>query len=159
MGLPLIKHSSLFLLAMLHVVYTRGMCIWVEEELYAHEFYLWPGMLIDKGAEDVHARHVLQFAAVISCYVHDDKRFWNVHWKFPQDVPPCSLCPKQCCQLVKCMCCNSFTNSSICCTSSLVWAWEVLLKMYPSQVDFTDILFYCCKVSCRSSRLIPVVQK
>jgi len=39
MGMPLIK-QFLFLLVMLDAVYTRqGMCMCIEEEVYAHEFY------------------------------------------------------------------------------------------------------------------------
>lgn len=37
----------------------------VEEELYAPEFYSWPGMLIVTGVDNVHALHVLQLGAVI----------------------------------------------------------------------------------------------
>lgn len=43
------------------------MCVGVDEELYAHKFWAWPGILIVKGVEGVHALHVLQFAAVILC--------------------------------------------------------------------------------------------
>lgn len=45
------------------------MCTTVEEELYAPEFYSWPGMLIVTHVENVYALHVLQLAAVISCVV------------------------------------------------------------------------------------------
>lgn len=43
------------------------MCVRVEEELYAHKFWSWPGMLIVKEVQSVHILHVLQFAAIILC--------------------------------------------------------------------------------------------
>lgn len=66
MGLPFRKHSSFFLLPVENIVCTRRAThASVEEELYAPEFYSWPGMLIVTGVDNVHALHVLQLGAVI----------------------------------------------------------------------------------------------
>lgn len=73
--------------------------MWVEEELYAHEFYSRHGMLIVKGVEDVHALHVLQFAALILCIMCMMTKGFEMKCalEITQDVLPCSLCPKHCC--------------------------------------------------------------
>lgn len=62
-------------------------------------------MLIVKGVEDVHALHVLQFAALILCIMCMMTKGFEVKCalEITQDVLPCSLCPKHCCWLNVCV--------------------------------------------------------
>lgn len=135
MGLPLIKHSSFFLLPMENPVCTRrGMHTSDGGKLCAAEFYSCPGMLIVTGVDNVHALHVLQLAAVISCVMSMMTKGSECALKIPSGCSPLFHVPQVLCWFSKCVCCKSFTNSSFSRASS------VSLKMYYGKFTLLSLI-------------------